>query len=424
MQSPLFYSGWRVLAGSFLSSALAIGFSMYIFGMFTVPVTEEFGLSRASFNNGVIILMLGIALASPLVGKLLDRYPARIIMGVCGTGFGLALVLIAAAQQLWQMLVLLAIPLAFGVAACGALGANTVVVRWFQVHRGKAMGILALSTSVGGFLSQPITAWLITNFGWRGALVILGIAITTIFVLLNLFVIRSRPSPADKGYDAEFAVNTETDSATTQAGRAIDNITWGHLDLLKSRNFWLVSIGIGLFFGIDQAVLVSQVAYFQDIGYDLQTTALLVSIKTISAIGGKLIVGHLADKVDLRILFAGVACCSISLLTVYILQPDYWILLSCVAAFGVAVGGVYPVWTTLTAWLFGTRSYGAVMGLMVLFTQPFAMVALRFIGQIHDSYGTYIPAFFTFIALVGLAICMIALVRPTNPADAPAPTRA
>ena len=138
----------------------------------------------------------------------------------------------------------------------------------------------------------------------------------------------------------------------------------------------------------------------------------MVSLKTISAIGGKLIVGYLADKVDLRLLFLAVAMCSIALLTVYIMQPSYWVLLGCVAMFGIAVGGVFPVWTTLTAWLFGVQSYGMVMGLMTIITQPFAMVAIRFIGEVHDRSGSYIPAFITFIGLVVVAIIMIGLVKP------------
>lgn len=415
--SPLtsIYPGWRVMAGNFVSAALAIGFTTYIFGMFVVPVTEEFGISRANANNGMIMYLLSMSLVAPFVGQLLDRFSARIIMMIGAVSFGGALMAASQAQSLWVMLALIALPLTFGGAACGVLGANTVVVRWFQRRRGRALGVLALSTSVGGFLAQPLAALLIDAYGWRQALFLLGLIAMCAILLVNLFVIRNRPSTREPGYNAEFLIDEPATTEATETPQPLGRL-WTSRELMRNRNFWLMSLGIGLLFGIDQAVLVSQVPYFLDIGYDLQTTALLVSVKTISAIGGKLIVGYLADKVDLRLLFAYVASCSALLMGVYILQPSFIVLLSCVALFGVAVGGVFPVWTTLMAWLFGARSYGTVMGLMMIIMQPFAVVALRFIGEVYDRSGSYIPAFGIFIGLVITAIVLIRLIRFDDPA--------
>jgi len=404
-----FYSGWRVLAGGFISAALAIGFTTYIIGMFTVPVTEEFGLSRTAYNNGAIGMLLGIAFASPIAGKLLDHYSARAIMIGASFCFSGALMLISRIDSLWLMLLLLSVAVPMGVSACGVVGANTVVVRWFSRRRGQALGILALCTSVGGFISQPLTGWLITNLGWRDALFSIGLGTLIIYLLIHVFVIRNRPSEDMPGYDREFS---HTPQAEESAKHYPDSPLWTQKQLLTNRNFWLVAAGIGLFFGVDQAVLVSQVPFFQSIGYDLQTTSILVAVKTGSAIGGKLLVGYLADKMDLRRIFIGVAGCNVLLLSIYIMQPGYWVLLASVAMLGIAVGGVFPVWTTLTAWVFGVRSYGTCIGLMAIVMQPFAMVSVRFIGEVYDRTGSYVPAFGTFIGLVMLAIVLINLVRP------------
>lgn len=411
------YPGWRVLAGSFVCGALAIGFTTYIFGMFVVPVTEEFGISRATANNGMIMFLLSMALVAPLTGQLLDRFSARTVMAIGGVCLGGALMLASRSESLWVMMVLIALPLTFGAAACGVLGANTVVVRWFHRRRGRALGILALCTSVGGFLAQPLTALLIDAFGWRDALFLLGLIAMSLILLMTALLVRNHPSSEDTGHDQEFL--TAEQSAGTSDAKPKPERTWTNGELFRNRNFWLLSIGIGLLFGIDQAVLVSQVPYFQDIGFDLRTTALLVSVKTISAVGGKLIVGYLADKVDLRLLFAYVAGCNALLMGIYILQPSFAVLITFVALLGVAVGGVFPVWTTIMAWLFGARSYGTVMGLMMIIMQPFAVLALRFIGEVHDRTGSYIPAFATFIALVITAIVLIWMVQLERQNDKP-----
>ncbi len=412
---PRIYSGWGVLAGSFICSALVMGFSVYIFGMFVVPVTEEFGISRANFNNGMIAFMIGTAVVAPLVGQMLDRFSARRVILVGGLCFGIAMMLVSRLDNLWLMLALLGGPLTFGASACGTLACNTVVVRWFRARRGRALGIAALSTSVGGFLSQPLTAFLIEGLGWRNALFTIGLAATVGVLLMAIFVIRDRPAGTEPGHDLEFSSNQTADGGEP----AKEERSWGGRELIRSRNFWLVALGIGTLFAVDQAVLVSQVAYFQDIGYELRVVAVLVSVKTISAIAGKILVGYLADKVDLRLVFLYVAGSNATLLTIYILQPSFWFLLASTALFGVAVGGVLPVWSTILAWLFGSRSYGTVMGLMAIIMQPFAIVALRFIGEVHDRTGTYVPAFAVFIGLVIGAMLLISRVRPDTGAPPP-----
>lgn len=198
------YGGWRILAGSFLCAALALGFTSYIFGMFALPVGEELGISRAEFTNGMVAFMVGSAIMAPLVGNFIDRCSAKWVFALGGIAFGGALMAISRVDIPWVMLLWIAIPLTMGAAACGVLGAKTLTTRWFQRRRGRALGILAVSTSVGGFLSQPLTAYLILTLGWRDALFSLGLIATLAFLAVALFVIRDRPRPSDPGYEREF----------------------------------------------------------------------------------------------------------------------------------------------------------------------------------------------------------------------------
>jgi MFS family permease len=88
------------------------------------------------------------------------------------------------------------------------------------------------------------------------------------------------------------------------------------------------------------------------------------------------------------------------------------VLLVTVALLGIAVGGVFPVWTTLISWLFGPRSFGTVMGVMMIITNPLAMVAYRVIGSVRDDFGSYVPAFGGFIVMVLVATVLIWMLRP------------
>lgn len=181
--------------------------------------------------------------------------------------------------------------------------------------------------------------------------------------------------------------------------------------LLRNRNFWLLTIGIGLLYGSDQALVTSTVPYFQDIGIDLSAAAVIMSCITVSAIAGKLLVGYLADKVDLRYVFLLVVLMHVALLVTFLLQPPYWVLLIMSVAFGVGIGGVFPVWATFLAHLFGSHSYGTAMGLMTIILKLFSILAVRLIGEIYDFSGSYETAFMIFIGVVLSALVAAMFIK-------------
>lgn len=403
------YRGWVVLAAAFLSAMMAVGCSSYIFGLFVVAVTREFGISRAEANNGMIALMIGAAIWAPVVGQLLDRLSARLVMSTGALLFGGGLVAISQSQSLPLMAVLIVGPISLGVASAGALAANTVVVRWFRQRRGRALGVIAVSSSAGGFLFQPLTALLIEQFGWRNALLVLGLATGVAMLALVLLAIRDRPRGDETGFSREFGTEGSDEGAALVA--PAPERQWSYRELLGNRNFWLLALGCGLLFGSDQALLASQVPYFQDAGVSLSAAAMIASCMTLSAVAGKLIVGALADRVDLRLLFFGVAVAHVGLLLVFIVQPGFWGLLAFASILGIAVGGVFPLSSTLLAWLFGARSFGTVMGAKLIVMKPIAILALYFLGAVYDRTGNYDRGFAVLIVGVCLAAGCVAALR-------------
>ena len=88
------YYGWFVLAASAISELLAQGATSYAAGLFVLPLQAEFHVSRADANSSILILFLGAAVASPLVGKMLDRYPIRWVILLGAVVFSAALAII------------------------------------------------------------------------------------------------------------------------------------------------------------------------------------------------------------------------------------------------------------------------------------------------------------------------------------------
>lgn len=408
------YEGWKIHAGMFICVMFASGCTTYIFGLFVVPVSEEFGISRADLNLGFIAFLLGNALLSPPTGYLLDKLSARWVVCSGGFFFSLGMIVIATTNSLMLMLIMILLPISFTASACGTLGANTIVARWFKRQRGKALGTIAVGTSLGGFMITPLTALLVENFGWRQALIIMSLLANVCIVLVTILLVRNQPSGQEQGYQREFG--------TTKSDRAAqddpDSKIWTSTELRRNRNFWLLTLGISLLFAGDMALVSSTVPHFQDFGIDLTAAAMISSFMTMSAIGGKLLVGYLADKIDLRLVFHAVATAHIVMLVVFIMMPPYWVLLIVATLCGIAVGGVFPVWSTLIAWLFGSRSFGSIMGIMTIPLNFLGIVALRLVGEVYDLTGSYALGFTIFIGAILLSIVMISLIRPPHKSDA------
>ena len=162
--------GWRIVAAAFIAQAVSIGCTISAFGLFIAPIEADLGASRAQTNLGLSILMLVASGIGPFLGRAIDRGPARAIMlgGVLWTALGLAA--LSQASSLLQMALVLALMVGVGHASFGPLPAMTILANWFDTKRGTAIGIAATGTTTAGFIMPPVAVFLISNYGWRVAL--------------------------------------------------------------------------------------------------------------------------------------------------------------------------------------------------------------------------------------------------------------
>ena len=159
--------GWRIVTAAFVAQAVSIGSTISAYGLFMAPIEQELGATRAQTNLGITILMLVASGIAPLLGRVIDRGPARAIMlyGVVWTAAGLAT--LSQAASLLQMALILGLMVGVGHAAFGPLPAMTLLANWFHARRGTVMGIAATGTTSAAFVMPPIAAYLISGYGWR-----------------------------------------------------------------------------------------------------------------------------------------------------------------------------------------------------------------------------------------------------------------
>ena len=406
------YYGWWVLAVAFAGEMLAIGSTNYGYGLFVKPLTEEFGIDRASANAGLMLFIVGMGLGAPLVGRLLDRFPARVVMPLGALLMGAGMAGIALSPSLLGMALCLLVVVSLGAVAIGPLAANTLAARWFERRRGLALGIVAIGTSAGGTLMVPLIGFELQHFGWRGALLIQAALIAGVIGSLAWCVVRSRPQ--DLGLLPDGGGSTPASSAPADAE------VWTARRALRQRDFWCINVAVALTLAILQSTLVSLVPYATDRGFGLAQAQWMVSGLAACSIVGKLSFGAMADRVDKRWLLLAVISAVVVEQATLLLAPGYWTLLLICGIAGFAAGGMLPVWASLIAERFGARSFGSVMGLMNPLNMSAIVIALPFIGGVYDRTGNYALAFRVFLGVALAAALASVLIAPRpRPQDLP-----
>lgn len=396
------YYGWVIVGISMVVLMLIFGTTMNTFGLFVLPVSEDFGLSRANVNTGIILTNLGMAVASPVVGRMLDTVSTRWIMAGSAVLFGGSMIALGLSHSIWLSAVVLAIPLALGIAGVGTLTSVALVARWFEAQRGRAMAIAAMGMSLGTIVMAPLVGMMIETIGWRQCLIVLGGVLGVLFLLLVPFI-RQKPGPEDIG---PHPANAEGNAERVNAGSVSDK-PLGIGQILNMPVFWLMALSAALAFGALQAIMISIVPLAQESGVSAPRSAALLSIVGACAIVGKLVLVWFADRLDrtqaLAFLFSVVSLTSIALMS----GSSYVILAGSAALLGLGAGATMPIFLALLADRVGAASFGTAHGIATLMIALMGSVAIRYGGEVYDRTGGYDVMFLTFVAVGVLSVFLM-----------------
>jgi MFS family permease len=412
------YYGWWIVAIGFVVLMLAIGTTMNSFGMFVLPASEDLGLSRADANTGIILINLGMAALSPFVGRMLDIYPIRRIMAVGAVLFGGSFVMLGLSHNVWLFAFVLGFPLALAIAGVSHLPVTTLIVRWFEAQRGRAMAIAIMGMSLGTVVMAPTVGVLIEVIGWRNCLIVLGVAMSAIFLLLIPFV-RERPGPDD----IEPRPSGAASAVQSASAQRADAEPLSVKQLLQMPIFWMLAFSVGLSLAMAQTIVVSIVPLGQEGGLTVTQSASLLSLLGAMAIFCKLVLAWIGDRID-RELTLTILFCFIAATCATLLRGDtYVMLLVCSAMVGLAVGAITPVFLALLADRIGAATFGTANGTAALIMSVCGAIGLRFGGEVYDRTGSYDVMFITFIVIsLFAALLMFAAKRLSRAQSAAALT--
>ena len=364
--------------------------------LFTVPICEDLGISRSAFSTFSTILSVMGMILSPVAGKLCATKNTRMIMtgtlliGVIGY-IGISFV------QNVGLLYVLAVIIGFGSSFCTTVPIAVILTRWFVKARGTAMSITFAGSSVGAMILSPIISKIIADTGWRAAIRYLGIGMLVVLVPLVFLIIRTKPE--DKGLKALGA--DEAPAAGTGSAPASD-AGLPLKELQRKPIFWIYVLAIFIML-LTMGAMYHMAAHVSII-VDAAAAAKFVSIFSLVAIVGKLLMGAVFDKSLTGGILLGTV--SMALCFVFLLIAKNFTLLLPVALFyglGSAHATIFP--PTLTGRFFGSKYYGEIFGFVNSFASLSMAVNGLVMAALFDATGTYTLAW-----IFGLAAAILATV--------------
>jgi MFS family permease len=390
MDSP--YAWWRLCLCVLISTIGGVG--MWSFPVALPTVQLEFGVLRADASLPFTLVMVGFALGSVLIGRLVDRF--GVVLPLCCGAISMALGYIAAgyATSLWQLA--LAHGLLIGVGASASFGPLIAdISHWFVKRRGIAVGLASAGNYISGALWPPVLQYFTATDGWR--VTHIGVGLFCAVVLLPLaFTLRRRPPP-------HRATSTGAQAAAVQNAFGF------------SPNALLVLLSVA---GVACCVAMSMpqvhiVAYCGDLGYGVARGAEMLSLMLGFGIVSRVAAGFIADHIGglwtllLSSVLQGVA------LFLYFSFEGLASLYVISALFGLFQGGIVPMYAVIVRDFFSPREAATRLGVVLMATLFGMALGGWMSGLVFDLTGSYRAAFLNGLAwnLVNVSIVVWLLAR-------------
>ena len=415
-RTPFFY-GWIILftAGStqvVRNSAASLTIAVFIF-----PLSEELGWSRTLIAGAASFGGLAASGVSPLVGWLVDRYGARLVLAASIFILGLSTVSLS-----WAT-VPVAFYLAYGVgrvifSSPIQIGSSVLVSRWFVRMRGRASGILFGSHSVGLVLFPLIASVVIGVSGWREAWLVLGILVWAIALLPTTLLVVQQPEdvglrpdgddPAGSGQEGQTGVASFGPAASS----APEEPVWTLREAMRTPALWMFAAATGMTFLVQAGVNTHLAAYLRDQGLSAAFAGFGISMNAAVMGVGSIFWGWVTERVPARYVMAGVAFTVGGASGLFVIADSTPEILVYTLLFGFGVGGLLSVPLVVYADYYGRRSLGAIRGVtepLTTFGQAIGTVLAGLVFDLTDSYNL---AFVTFAIMGGLATVLVLFARP------------
>ncbi len=413
----IFY-GWYIVGIAFFANFMSVGTGFYVFNAFMEPICELRNWTRTDINMALVLATFFGFIGQFIYGTLVIRVGARILMLIGSFVGGIAFILLIRAEQLWQFY-LFYILLYMGNGAYGGIVASTAVNNWFQVKRGKALGIATAGISFSGATLPLLALLLILHRGTEDASLVIGLMIFIVAPLAWL-IVRDWPEQygmLPDGILQDASIDNRQFNSSPQFSQNIpvnytvhNEIFWTLPRLLRTGAFWKLGIAYSLIMIGTVGVMSQLKPRFADIGFsDMAAMGMMAATAFMGAIG-KYVWGMLCDRFEPRKIVTLLAAANSIGLGLALFRDSLPALYLFVLIFGFTMGGIMSTYPIIVADLFGRKAFASVLRFVSMFL-VLQLMGYIIAGQSFDRLGSYDPAYILFIALDLIAASLLFFLK-------------
>jgi MFS family permease len=388
--------GWVIVAAGGLMGCVALG-ALFSLAVFLQPMSADTGWSRTGISGAMTLDFLTMGFAAFGWGALSDKIGPRPVMltGALLVGAGLALASRASS--------LLEFQLVYGVVVGVAVGAifiptMAVVTGWFDKHRAIAVSLVSAGMGMGPMTISPFASWLLTGHDWRTAQLIIAVIAWAVLIPASLLI---RRPPQLSGA-----------AAAPQPGAADPGITVGQA--LRSPQFIVLALTNFCCCATHSGPIFHTVSYAIACGVPALIAVSIYSVEGLAGLGGRILFGLAGDRFGAKqTVVAGLLIQAVGAGAYFFTRQigDFYIV---AIIFGMAYGGVMPLYSVLAREYFPMRIMGTVIGASAMIASLGMSLGPAAGGWIFDSYGSYGWLYIGSFG-IGLAAAAIALAFPSGP---------
>ncbi|MBI2877379.1 MAG: MFS transporter [Candidatus Tectomicrobia bacterium] len=420
----IFY-GWIVVLIAFLTMALNYSIR-YAYPVFFVALEEQFGWSRTATYFAYTLQLQIYGFMGVIAGAIYDRVGPRVLFPIGATIVFVAMVFCSQLNSLWQLYLFAGVMVPLGTIAIGIVPHTALNNTWFVKKRGLASGLATAGLGVGMGISGLIGQSLISSLGFRWAYAIFGIMVLSVVVPLSLLFQKRRPQdlgllpdgdrPEAEAQDIPLhkrkKERPKIDAIVDQAWASRE---WPLREIVRTRRFWVFfAVKFFLVFGV-YTVLIHQVHYAVGLGFSKMAAAAAFGITGLVGALGKIIMGHLSDRVGREVTHTLIMILAVSgILTLMSIQDpsQAWKLYTYAVLYGLGYGAIAAILPPMLADVYGVKALGASYGLSVLGSGLGGSLGPLFAAYLYDTTGSYRVAFTTAIVFLVITVGLVWIFAP------------
>jgi MFS family permease len=395
----IFY-GWFMLAALTLMYATTNGVGAYALTVMRPLQIKSFGLDAQSAAFLPTLLFLTIAVASPFVGRILDRHNPRNIIAVGALG-AIALIFSLAYVTSYTALCVFYVLYGICMALAGIMSFMYLINKWFDHYKGLATGIMILGSSLGGIIFPRIAV--MAGADWQRSCMYLGIA-SAIFLLPPLFLIKSEPAVIGSVPDGAYFPE-RPNAKPAEPDRSLS-------DALRSPTFYMVLLVTAILWFCIKGYHQNHGFVIKDLGQTPAFSAKMLGYFSLMAIVGKLFFGYLSDRIIKEyIIIVAIVVMAADFFIMHTLSANPIVLTAFALIAGFGFGGAFTLIQVWVASIYRGKNYGSVLGVVIMVDELAGAAGMIVLGTLRKVSGSFKSGFDLLMILCGVAILSAVMVR-------------